>query len=45
MRDDDWNECNFVGDIRVYPLNDKYVDNLEGYDERMRGESQWKDME
>lgn len=34
-----------LGDIRIYPLNDKYVDNLEGYDERMRGESQWKDQE
>ena len=42
---DEWNECDFVGDIRIYPLNDKYVDNFEGYDERMRGESQWKDQE
>lgn len=42
---EEWNDCDFVGDIRIFPTNDKYVNNLDDYDERMRGESQWKDLE
>ena len=42
---DEWNECNFVGDIHIYRFNEKYVNNYDDYDERLRGESQWKNEE
>ena len=43
---EEWHDCDFVGDIRVIPYdNEKHVNNLDDYDERMRGESQWKDLE
>ena len=45
MNEEVWNEVNVIGEIRIYPLNEKYVDNFDDYDERMRGESQWKDLE
>ena len=31
-----WIDANWTGDIRVYPINDKYVDDLDDYDERRK---------
>ena len=42
---DEWRCCDIVGNIRVYPINEEHVNNYDDYDERMRGESQWKDLE
>lgn len=33
---DEWNDAGWTGVIRVYPLNDQYVDDLDDYDERRR---------
>ena len=29
-----WNDVDWVGTIRTYPLNEQFVDDLDDYDER-----------
>ena len=45
MNEEEWHDCDIVGTIQVYHINEKHVNNFDDYDERMRGESQWKDLE
>ena len=40
-----WHDCDWVGDIRVYPINEKFVDDTDDYDERRKGEkTHWTDL-
>ena len=39
-----WNDVNWIGVIRVYPINDKDEDDLDDYDERKKG-THWMDLE
>ncbi len=41
-----WVECDWVGTIVKHPLdNERRPNNLDDYDERKKGESQWKDLQ
>ena len=43
-----WNDCNWVGIINVKEPNQMKTEPIElwdDYDERLRGESQWKSYE
>ena len=41
MSEEKWISVDWTGIIRVYPINEEHVDDLDDYDERRRGESQW----
>ena len=40
-----WIDCDGIGEFVAYPFNEKTVNDYDDYDERRRGESQWKDEE
>lgn len=46
---EEWSDCDFNGMIKVYDLEPKGakepVELWDDYDERLRGESQWKSYE
>ena len=43
LENEKWNDCKWTGTIRAFPLsNDNRPNNFDDYDERKKGESQWK---